>query len=130
MRYRRAKNGSLCKAIPIRDDDIFIGKELIEQYNIKSGTNFPLELSNTHLCLHLGRISELAGFDFKLNSKMARKTFASLLYFYKEHPMPIHLLQIMPGHMNVKNTAHFLRINDDYMAREIDKIMFSERYET
>ena len=41
LRYRRAKNGSLCKAIPVRDDDLFIGKELLEQYGIKSGANFP-----------------------------------------------------------------------------------------
>ena len=126
LRYRRAKNGSLCKAIPIKDDDLFKGKELIEQYKIKSGSNFPLKLSNTHFCIHLGKISELAGFDFKLNNKMARKTFASLLYFNKEHPMPIHLLQIMLGHMNVKNTAHYLRINDDDIAEEIDRIMFPE----
>jgi integrase len=58
---------------------------------------------------------------------MARKTFASLLYFNKEHPMPIHLLQIILGHMNVKNTAHYLRINDDDIEAEIDKIMFSEK---
>ena len=79
LRYRRAKNGSLCKAIPIRDDDQFIGKKLIEQYKIKSGSNFPLKLSNTHFNIHLSRISELAEFEFKLNNKMARKTFASLL---------------------------------------------------
>ena len=127
LRYRRAKNGSLCKAIPIRDDDIFIGKELIEQYGIKSGSNFPLELSNTHFNLHLGRISELAEFKFKLIGKMARKTFASLLYFNVKHPMPIHLLQIMLGHMNVKNTAHYLRISDDDIAKEIDRIMFSDK---
>jgi integrase len=58
---------------------------------------------------------------------MARKNFASLLYFNKEHPMPIHLLQIILGHMNVKNTAHYLRINDDDIEAEIDKIMFSEK---
>ena len=103
--------------------------------NIPPGTlldiinNFPLKLSNTHFCLHLGRISELAGFDFKLNNKMARKTFASLLYFNKEHPMPIHLLQIMLGHMNVKNTAHYLRISDDDIAEEIDRIMFPYKTE-
>jgi len=127
LRYRRAKNGSLCKAIPVRDDDLFIGKELIEQYGIKSGANFPLKLSNTHFNLHLGRISELAGFDFKLNNKMARKTFASLLYFDKNNPMPIHLLQIMLGHMNVKNTAHYLRINDDDIAEGIDRIIFEKK---
>lgn len=129
LRYRRAKNGSLCKAIPVRDDDLFIGKELIEKYGIKSGANFPLELSNTHFNLHLGRISELTEFEFKLIGKMARKTFASLLYFNQKHPMPIHLLQIMLGHMNVKNTAHYLRISDDDIAEEIDRIMFSKNNE-
>lgn len=44
--------------------------------------------------------------------------------------MPIHLLQIMLGHINVKNTAHYLRINDDDIAKEIDRIMFSDKKES
>jgi integrase len=123
LRYRRAKNGSLCRAIPVKNDNMFISKELIEKYKIKNGSNFPLKLSNTHFNIHLEEISALAGFDFKLNGKMARKTFASRLYFNTDHPMPVHLLQIMLGHMNVKNTAHYLRINDDDIAAEIDQIM-------
>jgi hypothetical protein len=66
-----------------------------------------------------------AEIDFRLNNKMARKTFASLLYFNKDHPMLIHLLQIILRHMNVKNRAHYLRISDDDIAAEIDKIMFN-----
>lgn len=127
LRYRRAKNNSLCRGIPIRNDGVFIGKELIEQYDIKSGTNFPLNLSLTHFNLHLGKISELAGFSFKLNNKMARKTFASLLYFNAERPMPINYVQIMLGHKNIKDTAHYLRIQDDDIAREIDSIMSLRR---
>jgi len=34
LRHRRAKNGNLCKAMPIKDGDLFIGKELIEQFKI------------------------------------------------------------------------------------------------
>ena len=56
VKYRRAKNGSLCKAIPIQDDEIFIGKQIIEQYKIKNGSNFPLNLSLTHFDKHLERI--------------------------------------------------------------------------
>jgi hypothetical protein len=74
LRYRRAKNGSLCKAIPVRDDDFFIGKELIEQYGIKSGASFQLKLSNKHFNLRLGRISELAEFEFKLTKLCLQKT--------------------------------------------------------
>lgn len=66
----------------------------------------------------------MADFDSKLNGKMAKKTIASLLYFNTKHPMPIHLLQILLGHMNVKNKAHYLRISDDDIAIEIDRILF------
>ena len=118
-RYRRAKNGSLCRAIPIQNDDIFIGKEIIEQYKIKSGSNFPLNLSLTHFGKHLDRISALAELPYKLNNKMARKTFASVLYFNKQ--LPIHYLQILLGHKDVKDTAHYLRITDDDVANEIMK---------
>jgi integrase len=122
LRYRRAKNSTLCKAIPVRNFGVFIGQELIDQYNIKNGTNFPLNLSLTHFNLHLERISELSELGFKLNNKMARKTFASILYY--DYKMPIHLLQILLGHKNVSNTAHYLRISDENLAAEVDKIMF------
>lgn len=117
VKYRRAKNGSLCKAIPIQDDEIFIGKQIIEQYNIKNGSNFPLELSLTHFDKHLGRIGEMAGIGFKVTNKMARKTFASMYYFDRE--LPIHFVQILLGHKNVKDTSHYLRIADDDIADEI-----------
>lgn len=120
-RYRRAKNGSLCKAIPIKNDDIFIGEEIIIQYKIKNGSNFPLNLSLTHFGKHLDRISALAELGFKLNNKMARKTFASRLYFKKQ--LPIHFLQILLGHKDVKDTAHYLRISDDDIANDIMKWM-------
>jgi site-specific recombinase XerD len=117
--YRRAKNGSLCKVIPIEDDKLFIGGEIIKQYNIKNGSNFPLNLSLTHFAKHLGRIAALAELDHKLNNKMARKTFASELYFSQQ--LPIHYLQILLGHKDVKDTAHYLRITDDDIAKEIMK---------
>jgi integrase len=117
-RYRRAKNGSLCKIIPIQNDDIFIGMEIKNQHKIKDNSNFPLNLSLTHFGKHLDRISELAGLG-KLNNKMARKTFASVLYFNRM--LPIHLLQILLGHKDVKDTQHYLRINDDDVANEILK---------
>jgi integrase len=121
IRYRRAKNGSLCKSIPINNDAIFIGKEIIAQYGIKNGTNFPLNLSLTHFDKHLGRISTLASVGFKITNKMARKTFASYLYFTKN--LPIHYLQILLGHKDVKDTAHYLRISDDDIADEVMKWM-------
>ena len=121
IRYRRAKNGSLCKSIPIYNGDIFIGQEIINQYKIKNGSNFPLNLSLTHFDKHLGRISSLAKIGFKITNKMARKTFASYLYFTKN--LPIHYLQILLGHKDVKDTAHYLRISDDDIANEILKWM-------
>lgn len=117
LKYRRAKNGSLCKAIPLQDDEIFIGKQIIEQYNIRNGSNFPLNLSLTHFDKHLARISEMAKIGFKITNKMARKTFASIYYFDKE--LPINFVQILLGHKNVKDTAHYLRITDDDIADEI-----------
>lgn len=121
VQYRRAKNGSLCRAIPIQNDDIFVGKDIIEQYKIKNGSNFPLNLSLTHFGKHLDRISNLAGLPYKLNNKMARKTFASVLYFKKQ--LPLHYLQILLGHKDVKDTEHYLRISDDDVANEIMKWM-------
>jgi len=117
VRYRRSKNNSLCKTIPIVNDGIFIGKEIIEQYGIKDGSNFPLNLSLRHFDKHLERISEMAGIDFKITTKMARKTFASELYFNRR--LPIHYLQILLGHQNPRDTAHYLRIADDDIADEI-----------
>ncbi len=119
IRYRRAKNGSLCKAIPINDDDIFIAGEIIKQYKIKNGSNFPLDLSLTHFDKHLHRISILAGLDYKITNKMARKTFASHYYF--NMMLPIHFLQIMLAHKDVRDTAHYLRISDDDLANDITK---------
>jgi site-specific recombinase XerD len=124
IRYRRAKNGSLCKSIPINNDDIFISKEIISQYKIKNGSNFPLNLSLTHFDKHLNRISCLANVGFKITNKMARKTFASYLYFTKN--LPIHYLQILLGHKDVKDTTHYLRISDDDIANEILRWMSSD----
>jgi site-specific recombinase XerD len=121
LSYRRAKNHSFCKAIPILNDEVFIAKEIIEEYKIRNGSNFPLNLSLTHFVKHLKEISKMAGFDFEINNRMARKTFASILYFSRN--MPIQFLQIMLGHKNVKYTSHYLRIQDDDLADEIQEIL-------
>lgn len=117
MKYRRSKNNTLCKAIPISDDAFFIGGEIIKQYGIKNGSNFPLNLSLTHFDKHLHRISVLANLNIRLTNKMARKTFASELYFNRG--LPINLLQILLGHQDVRDTAHYLRISDDNIAMDI-----------
>lgn len=122
LSYRRAKNGSFCKGIPIKDDGIFIAHEIIQQYKIKNGSNFPLNLSLTHFDKHLERIG-LLGVGFKITNKMARKTFASRLYFIKN--LPLHYLQMLLGHQDVKDTAHYLRISNDDIANEIIKWMNS-----
>jgi len=119
IRYRRAKNGSLCKTIPINNDGIFIGEEIIKQYNIKNGTNFPIKLSLTHFDKHLGRISVLANIGFKITNKMARKTFASYLYYNKK--LPMQYLQNLLGHMDVKDTMHYLRIADYDSINELKR---------
>jgi len=125
IRYRRAKNGSLCKGVLLINEDIFLGKEIADQYQIKNGTNFPLNLSLTHFDKHLDRISKLAGVGFKITNKMARKTFASYLFFNKN--LPIHYLQILLGHKDVKDTAHYLRIPDDDIVNEISKWMSTNK---
>lgn len=127
INYRRAKNSSLCRAIPIKNDGIFIGEEIISQYKIRNGSNFPLNLSLTHFDKHLGRISILAKIGFKITNKMARKTFASYLYFTKN--LPIHHLQMLLGHKDVKDTAHYLRVEDDEIAKEILKLMSNKTTE-
>jgi len=121
IRYRRAKNGSLCKAIPILNDDFFIGGEIIKQYGIKNNSNFPLNLSLTHFDLHLHRISLLAGIGHKITNKMARKTFASELYFNRN--LRIHYVQILLGHKDVRDTTHYLRISDNDLANEIKTLI-------
>lgn len=123
IKYRRSKCGSLCKGIPVKSDNIFIAEEIIKQYKIKNGSNFPLNLSLTHFAKHLKRISTLAELDYMITNKMARKTFASVLYF--KRMLPINYLQILLGHKNVKDTAHYLRISDDDISEEISKWMAS-----
>ncbi len=124
INYRRAKNGSLCRGIPINNDDIFIGEEIIKQYKIRNGSNFPLNLSLTHFAKHLERIRILAELDYKITNKMARKTFASVIYF--KRMLPVHLVQILLGHKSVKDTAHYLRITNDDIASEILKWMAAD----
>lgn len=124
MQYRRAKNGSLCKGIPIRNDGFLIAAEIIKQYRIKNATNFPIKLSATHFAKHLERIGILAGLDFKLKNKMARKTFASIFYFKRN--LPIHYLMMLLGHNDVADTQHYLRIRNKDIVDEILRWMPAE----
>jgi site-specific recombinase XerD len=119
LNYRRAKNNSLVKAIPIIDNGVFILGEMMNQYKIKSGGNFPLNISHTTFSTHLRTISILADIGFVITNKMARKTFASILYFEKK--VPIHLVQILLGHKSVTDTRKYLRISDDILAEDILK---------
>jgi site-specific recombinase XerD len=80
-----------------------------------------LALSLTHFGKHLDRISALADLDCKLNNKMARKTFASVIYFKRN--LPIHYLQILLGHQDIRDTQHYLRIEDGDIVDEIMKWM-------
>lgn len=115
--YRRAKNNSYCKGIPIIDKGCFIGKTIIKEYGVKSKTNFPLNLSLNQFDKNLKIISGLAGLNFMITSKMARKTFASIYYF--DYRINIGDIQMMLGHKEVKFTMHYLRIDDDDFACRI-----------
>ena len=117
IRYRRAKNNSLCDGIPVINDGILITQEIIDQYKIKHGGNFPLNLSLSHFDKHLKSIGKMAGFDFELKNKMARKTFATLLYF--NYKVPVSLIQIMLGHKNTRQTAHYIRIHKNELVNAI-----------
>jgi site-specific recombinase XerD len=119
MSYRRAKNRSLCKGIPVLNNDVFITKDLIQEYGIRSDSNFPLNLSVTAFERHLRTISQLAGLDFVINPKMARKTFASYLYFTRK--TKISNVAVLLGHKDVRTTQHYLRIQDSDLAAEIAK---------
>lgn len=120
INYRRSKNNSLCKTIPVLNNGAFKSEEIINQYGITSGSNFPLGLSQTAFKNHLASISGLVDLDVRLKNKMARKTFASILYFEKK--MPIHLVQTLLGHKSVVDTRKYLRISDDILANEIRSI--------
>jgi len=115
--YRRAKNNSYCPGIPLDDYKCFLGETIRKEYGIKSGTNFPLNLSLNHFDKNLKIISSLAGLDFILTSKMARKTFASRYYF--DYDIKIGDLQMLLGHSEVSKTKHYLRITDDDFALKI-----------
>lgn len=115
--YRRAKNNSYCKGIPLIDYGCFVGNTLVNEYKIKSGSNFPLNLSLNQFDKNLKIISELAGLDFMLTSKMARKTFASIYHF--DYKIDINSIQMMLGHKDQRHTLHYLRITDDDIAGRI-----------
>lgn len=117
--YRRQKNNSYCKSIPICDKEGLIGKTLLKEYSIKNRKNFPIILSLNHFDQNLKIISDLAGLDFLITSKMARKTFASKFYF--EYGVELSFIQLMLGHKDVKHTMHYLRISEDAMALRIQQ---------
>ena len=50
---------------------------------------------------------------------MARKTFASYLYYNKK--LPMQYLQNLLGHMDVKDTMHYLRIADYDSINELKR---------
>ena len=117
--YRRAKNDSRCKGIPIADYGVFIGETLINQYKIKNGGNFPYPLTLNTLDKHLKEISQLAGIDVAITTKMGRKSFASRLYY--DHNLDIKHIQVLLGHRSIKETYKYLRIKDDAIATAIQK---------
>ncbi|MFW6046511.1 MAG: tyrosine-type recombinase/integrase [Candidatus Woesearchaeota archaeon] len=115
--YRRAKNNSKCKGIPVADYCCFICKTLIEVYKISNGKNFPYTLTLNTLDKHLKEISKYCAFDFYITSKMGRKTFASRLYY--DHNLDIKDIQVLLGHKSIKETYKYLRIEDDDIANSI-----------
>lgn len=119
LSYRRAKNRSLCKGIPVLDNEVFKTKKIIEEYGIRTESNFPLNLSVTAFERHLRTIGDMAGFDFVINPKFGRKTFASYLYFNKK--TKLSNVAVLLGHKDVRTTQHYLRIQDSDLAVEIAK---------
>lgn len=122
IRYRRAKCETLCIGIPVGNDEVFIGEKIIDEYGIRSGTNFPIKISLTHFGKHLDRISEILALGFNLKNKQARKTFATFLYYNRK--MPISILQKLTGHPNVKDLLHYLRLPNDELASQAKNYMF------
>jgi hypothetical protein len=96
LSYRRSKNNNKCKGILLANNNFFLGQEKVEQYNIKTGSNFPLRLSNTHFNIHLKEIALLASVNPKLNNKMARKIFASIFVFRYENANPPNTTNAWP----------------------------------
>lgn len=120
LNYRRTKNNSLCKAIPIDNYECFICGTLIKEYGIKTGSNFPLNLTVNTFNNHLAQISEQVNLGFVLKSKMARKTFATLNHF--NFGIALEDIQKMLGHKDFTQTLHYLRIEDDALASRIHQM--------
>ena len=89
----------------------------MKEYKIIAGKNFPLDLSINTFNRYLKDIGKLPEFEGKLASKMARKTFASYLYFNKH--IKISSVSVLLGHKDSRTTQHYLRIEEADLAREI-----------
>jgi integrase len=122
IQYRRAKCQTLCTGIPVDNDDVFIGKQIIEEYGIRSGMLFPAKVSADKFRKHLIEISSILKLDQTLKNKQARKTFATFLYYNRK--MPISILQKLTGHPNVKDLLHYLRLPSDLLANQAVNYMF------
>lgn len=122
--YRRAKNNSKCKGIPIVDHGVFIGETLINHYNIEDEENLPYPLTLNTLNKHLKELSLLAGLDVAITTKMGRKSFASRLYY--NHNLHIKNIQVLLGHESIHDTYNYLRIEDDSIAKAIYKELTEE----
>jgi integrase len=127
IQYRRAKCETLCTGIPVGNDDVFIGKRIIEEYGIRSGMNFPIKISADKFRKHMNQISEILNLEIRLKNKQARKTFATILYYDRE--MPISILQKLTGHPNVKDLLHYLRLPNDELASQAKHYMFPNKGE-
>lgn len=119
--YRRSKNNSYCNNIPLYDKGCLLGHTILKEYAIKSESNFPLNLSLNQFDKNLRIISELAGLNFRLTSKMGRKTFASIYYF--NYGIKINYIQMFLGHKDQKHTMHYLRIdNKDHQNQLLEQL--------
>lgn len=114
LKYKRGKNGSLCR-VKLLPEAI----ELIEKYEDPSrNTLFPY-MDYQALKYRLYSIRELAGFQGALSYHMGRHSFSTLITL--EAGVPIETVSKMLGHGDIKTTQIYARVTPKKLFEDMQK---------
>lgn len=114
LKYKRGKNGSLCR-VKLLPEAI----ELIEKYKCESrNTLFPY-MDYQALKYKLYSIRQLCGIRGALSYHMGRHSFSSLITL--EAGVPIETVSKMLGHSNIKTTQIYARVTPKKLFEDMDK---------
>lgn len=120
LKYKRGKNGSLCR-VKLLPEAI----ELIEKYKDKSrNTLFPY-MDYQALKYRLYSIRELAGFQGALSYHMGRHSFSTLITL--EAGVPIETVSKMLGHGDIKTTQIYARVTPKKLFEDMNKYIEATR---